>query len=932
MTDSDVFVLLQSGLFSAILTAFLIESYKILQADAGDTTVALLSHISFQLSSASIGTASTIDIPPPFQSTAAAMLCNALWFLSLALSLTCALLATLVEQWAREFLHKTEIHPAPVRRARVFSFLQFGLKQFHMRAVVDIIPSLLHLSLFFFFGGLVAFLLPVNRILTYLMGIILGGFLVLYIVFTVLPVFLQACPYRTPLSAVLWWLKQYFGRPLGSLKHKSMRHMNQAMSDEALNQSQDRDRHAVQWTMASLTDDNELLPFVEAIPDVIYGPKGFHHVNDHLFLSIIEAVDPQQSLGVRIVNLLSSSDNLPLDDAVRTRRQTACMKAIWALSMSNAKANRPAIPFERSTLAALRVKSLDAYYYAPSAQAALRNSWLHTLQCLIKSIHESLESYDFRLAPEVQKDALHVMDTLTGGLTTTTGDIFIGHTFFIKEDDETFIEDIKTLKIARPIPVDRQQIGLACDPVPVIKNQKEASGRLMRSRSWGIARVLILTEFLLSSLRISRNTEQLPYEFYTTCREILPDIANVTPTGLAEVGRLFLSLPDPSQIAKMTSSIHAIDKIIGVSLKLLPFIPSDSMTSIYQYIAHRDSDAAIVHIGRAAHMPLFGSYIVKDLMVQTDFPDDGFDAICILLSLQHPLWQKDDFSEWVERLCPALVHRRFSSAMAILSIHILSHHISILQKLRNSDPITADEELQRVHKHPLMISHFPADIPEALSIKEKCAVVLDQQMEIRIIMLAQLLHKYTGVSPPYRGVAAANSLVNQALWRFKGPVRAESQHALAKGVRIIVQRLKQQPDDPGLREIIDNKLLWLSETWEWIDDYTSASILAGAIDMYLSTAGSDNGTGIAAPAVQNANNLRVRCRQILGDRFIMEASGATPSPPAFNSNLSFPDPQIPLEEAFPYTPESEDEFPMTVEMVDDSVGPQFGADLEITVP
>ncbi|KAF7341577.1 hypothetical protein MSAN_02054700 [Mycena sanguinolenta] len=158
-------MLIFSGLFSASLTAFLIESYKILQPDSGDLTVAGITQLSHQL--AAIASNRTFVLPPPptFTPTAGSLWCNALWFISLSLSLTCALLATLVEQWAREFLHKTDMRPSPLRRARVFSFLYFGLKRFRMHTIVDAIPFLLHASLLLFFAGLVTFLIPVNRIM-----------------------------------------------------------------------------------------------------------------------------------------------------------------------------------------------------------------------------------------------------------------------------------------------------------------------------------------------------------------------------------------------------------------------------------------------------------------------------------------------------------------------------------------------------------------------------------------------------------------------------------------------------------------------------------------------------------------------------------------------------------------------------------------------
>ncbi|KAJ7088502.1 hypothetical protein B0H15DRAFT_780654, partial [Mycena belliarum] len=176
---------LTSGLFSASLTAFLIESYRTLQEDSGAMTVKLLSQLVTTATNTTMPSLSTTQ-NEVFQPALTSLICNALWFISLCLSITCALLATLVEQWAREFLHKTEKRPSPIRRARVFSFLYFGVHRFGMHGVVDLIPLLLHLSLILFLAGLIAFLCPINQIMVVLIGVLLGAFLMLYCVLTLL--------------------------------------------------------------------------------------------------------------------------------------------------------------------------------------------------------------------------------------------------------------------------------------------------------------------------------------------------------------------------------------------------------------------------------------------------------------------------------------------------------------------------------------------------------------------------------------------------------------------------------------------------------------------------------------------------------------------------------------------------------------------------
>ena len=60
--------------------------------------------------------------PPPFSPPNYAVWVNALWFLSLVISLTCALLATLLQQWARRYLKVTQSRYNPHKRARIRAF------------------------------------------------------------------------------------------------------------------------------------------------------------------------------------------------------------------------------------------------------------------------------------------------------------------------------------------------------------------------------------------------------------------------------------------------------------------------------------------------------------------------------------------------------------------------------------------------------------------------------------------------------------------------------------------------------------------------------------------------------------------------------------------------------------------------------------------
>ncbi|KAJ7848857.1 hypothetical protein B0H14DRAFT_2767016 [Mycena olivaceomarginata] len=364
-------LLIFAGLFSAILTAFLVESYKTLTRDSGDLTVHLLAQISQQLALAANGTTLQGSPLPPFTPSTTSIVCNAFWFLSLGFSLACALVATLVQQRAREFLHRADMHSAPLIRARIFSYLYFGLKRFRIHSVVEIIPLLLHASLLFFFCGLVMFLVPVNIIMT---GIAAG---LLFIVTTVysglslLPLRYPDCPYRTPLSGALWtslqWLRRLWNRNRGlkTFRQRKHRHTHEAAiesglglethslsSDKAILHSSlfdqtmleemtrtatetstersARDYQALVWTMKSLTDEIEFEPFVEAIPDVLWGLHQRRHAYEKHMQGLMQ--DSEIQLHNRIASLLASCDTGLLSSEHSTRRRIACYKALWALA------------------------------------------------------------------------------------------------------------------------------------------------------------------------------------------------------------------------------------------------------------------------------------------------------------------------------------------------------------------------------------------------------------------------------------------------------------------------------------------------------------------------------------------------------------------------------------------------------------------------
>ncbi|KAF8269056.1 hypothetical protein EI94DRAFT_1906628, partial [Lactarius quietus] len=96
-------ILIFTGLFLATIVSFIIESYQNLSPNSSDMMNVLRAQISQQLVNISNRTPLTtvvVQSSQPFQPSASAVRVNIYWFLTLILSLTCTLSATLMHQWA----------------------------------------------------------------------------------------------------------------------------------------------------------------------------------------------------------------------------------------------------------------------------------------------------------------------------------------------------------------------------------------------------------------------------------------------------------------------------------------------------------------------------------------------------------------------------------------------------------------------------------------------------------------------------------------------------------------------------------------------------------------------------------------------------------------------------------------------------------------
>ncbi|VDC03058.1 unnamed protein product [Peniophora sp. CBMAI 1063] len=197
-------ILTFTGLFAATVAAFVIESYKSLSPDSGDRTVALLTQILAASTNASSSPVIGPTLIEPFHAPMSAIIANALWFCSLVVALACALLATLVQQWSRDYVRDIKqrdiLDESMTSRALNHVYIRMGVDRYGMDGVVNVIVALVHLAVMLFAAGLLLFLFPINDAISWCTVSALAIFGAAYLIASVLPIFDTSCPYKTPLT------------------------------------------------------------------------------------------------------------------------------------------------------------------------------------------------------------------------------------------------------------------------------------------------------------------------------------------------------------------------------------------------------------------------------------------------------------------------------------------------------------------------------------------------------------------------------------------------------------------------------------------------------------------------------------------------------------------------------------------------------------
>ncbi|KAG8946598.1 hypothetical protein FRC03_001332 [Tulasnella sp. 419] len=203
--DSLDVLLIFAGLFSAVNTAFIIESYKGLNPDPAEITNTLLRLLITHRNDNITLTAEDLH---PTELNPSALSTNYIFFASLYSSLSAAFGAVTAKQWLTEYSHKGPAkapHVLGLHRSMKFR----GLERWHFQFVIDLLPILLQLSLVLFLIGVVDFLWVLNRKVGMMQLVLVLVGIGVYLTTLTIGVISPTSPFRTPLTKyirdIIWF-------------------------------------------------------------------------------------------------------------------------------------------------------------------------------------------------------------------------------------------------------------------------------------------------------------------------------------------------------------------------------------------------------------------------------------------------------------------------------------------------------------------------------------------------------------------------------------------------------------------------------------------------------------------------------------------------------------------------------------------------------
>jgi hypothetical protein len=200
----------QAGLFSAIVTACVLESYQWLSEDPQDQSAVLLAKIADTLHNGATPSSTESDFSPSSFHIAI----NALWFLSLVITLHSVLMAILVKQWLTEYTWTIGSKVSTPHQTATLRQLRFeGLTEWRIPQIITYLPTQLILAVFLFLVGLLCLLWELHVAVAIPTTIMVGLSTAYLLVTSVVPTVYPACGYKSAQA----WLVHRIARAFGSI-------------------------------------------------------------------------------------------------------------------------------------------------------------------------------------------------------------------------------------------------------------------------------------------------------------------------------------------------------------------------------------------------------------------------------------------------------------------------------------------------------------------------------------------------------------------------------------------------------------------------------------------------------------------------------------------------------------------------------------------
>lgn len=183
-------------------------------------------------------------MPLPFEPTFLSKIVNELWFTALGLCLMTSVLATLGKHWLNEYLVEmsdrdriggTEDSLHSLARLRQYRY--DNLNKWHVPEILAFLPILLNVALLIFVIGLIFLLWSLDENCAIILIVMTSVTSLIYIGSMTLPIFVTACPYKTPLTHAFSTIRQFRKRALLDMEKK-----------EVARNGRELDKRILDWT------------------------------------------------------------------------------------------------------------------------------------------------------------------------------------------------------------------------------------------------------------------------------------------------------------------------------------------------------------------------------------------------------------------------------------------------------------------------------------------------------------------------------------------------------------------------------------------------------------------------------------------------------------------------------------------------------------